>query len=202
MPPRTATTTTTRGQRALTGTTTSNKNKRRALSDASNVNSLDATVSASQSKKTKKKPKKKASGSHLQPTHHRDGASENEEKDDDAKKKRLLFEELMHELDLECAFSSFTSSLGRVMVALSACARCVRFLISFLKCVPPFWVQSWRKNVNTRLCEWRTRINTHKTDHYFSFLFPSLTTTTLSSTQNRRNTRANALGGGEHSKAI
>ena len=202
MPPRTATTTTTRGQRALTGTTTtSNKNKRRALSDASNVNSLDVTVSASQSKKTKKKPKKKASGSHLQPTHHRD-ASENEEKDDDAKKKRLLFEELMHELDLECAFSSFTSSLGRVMVALSACARCVRFLISFLKCVPPFWVQSWRKNVNTRLCEWRTRINTHKTDHYFSFLFPSLTTTTLSSTQNRRNTRANALGGGEHSKAI
>lgn len=86
------------------------------------MNSLDATVSASQSKKTKKK----ASGSHLQPTHHRD-ASENEEKDDDAKKKRLLFEELMHELDLECAFSSFTSSLGRVMVALSACARSVRF---------------------------------------------------------------------------
>lgn len=83
------------------------------------MNSLDATVSASQSKKTRKKPKKKASGSHLQPTHHRD-ASENEEKDDDAKKKRLLFEELMHELDLECAFSSFTSSLGRVMVALSA----------------------------------------------------------------------------------
>ena len=115
------------------------------------MNSLDATVSASQSKKTKKKPKKKASGSHLQPTHHRDGASENEEKDDDAKKKRLLFEELMHELDLECAFSSFTSSLGRVMVALAAGARCGRVLISFLKCVPPFWVQSWRKNVNTRL---------------------------------------------------
>lgn len=89
------------------------------------MNSLDATVSASQSKKTKKKPKKKASGSHLQPTHHY--ASENVEKDDDAKKKRILFEELMHELDLECAFSSFTSSLGRVMVALSACARCVRF---------------------------------------------------------------------------
>ena len=128
MPPRAATTTTTRGQRALAGaaTTTSNKNKRRALSDASNVNSLDATVSASQSKKTKKKPKKKASGCHLQPTHHRD-ASENVETDDDAKKKRLLFEELMHELDFECAFSSFSSSLGRVMVALSARARCVRF---------------------------------------------------------------------------
>ena len=59
--------------------------------------------------------------------HLRERNDNNEEKDDDAKKKRLLFEELMHELDLECAFSSFPSSLGRVMVALSACARCVRF---------------------------------------------------------------------------
>ena len=91
------------------------------------MNSLDATVSASQSKKTKKKPKKKPSGSHLQPTHHHRDASENEETDDDAKNKRILFEELMNELDLECAFSSFTSSLGRVMVALSCSARSVRF---------------------------------------------------------------------------
>ena len=97
------------------------------------MNSLDATVSASQSKKTKKKPKKKASGSHLQPTHHRD-ASENEEKDDDAKKKRLLFEELMHELDLECAFSSFTSSLGRAF-----CVRALRsFFDIFFKMCSPF----------------------------------------------------------------
>ena len=130
MPPRTATTTTTRGQRALAGaaTTTSNKNKRRALSDASNVNSLDATVSASQSKKTKKKPKKKASGSHLQPTHHRD-ASENVETDDDAKKKTPSVRRTHARIRLGvCVFVVYVlvrSRYGR--------AFCVRALRSFFR---------------------------------------------------------------------
>lgn len=101
------------------------------------MNSLDATVSASQSKKMKKKPKKKASGSHLQPTHHRD-ASENEEKDDDAKKKTPSVRRTHARIRLGvCVFVVYV--LVRSRYGRAFCVRALRsFFDIFFKMCSPF----------------------------------------------------------------